>query len=493
VANSDEIEHADGRVELRDPDALQASPLFNHDLAPVPVAKRTWNTWDYSALWISMAHCIPTYTLASTMIGRGLAWWQALVVIAVGNIIVLAPILLNSHPGTKYGVPFPVFARAAYGTTGSNLPALMRALVACGWFGINAWIGGAALQTFFTSLWPGWADLLGASHPAWNQGGNGELLPFQNSQWIAFATFWALNVLVIFRGMELLRRVERWAAPYVLVMTALLVWWAIDKAGGVGPIVQHTSYTGTQPFWGVTISSLTATIAFWSTLSLNMPDFTRFGRSQKEQAIGQVVALPTTMTLFAAMGIAITSATALIYGKSIWNPIELGGMFHNKLIVAVAMFTVVVATLAVNIAANTVSPANDFANAFPKHIDFKRGGLVTGIIGVLVMPWQLLANPARYLDSWLGGYGAALGSIAGVLIVDYWIVRKRTLDLVSLYTANGKYRYTGGWHGAAVISTLIGFAVALLGAFWEPMRPIYNWSWFVAFGLSGGLYLTLAK
>ena len=277
-----------------------SSPLYNHDLAPVPVAKRTWNTWDYSALWISMAHCIPTYTLASAMIGKGLAWWQALVVIALGNLIVLAPILLNSHPGTKYGIPFPVFARAAYGTVGSNLPAMMRAIVACGWFGINAWIGGAALQTFFTSLWPGWAELLGVSHPAWTAH------PFQNTQWVAFALFWALNIFVIFRGMDLLRRVERWAAPYVLVMTALLVWWAIDRAGGLGPIVKNTSYTGTEPFVGVFVSSLTATIAFWSTLSLNMPDFTRFGRSQREQAIGQVVALPTTMTVFAAMGIAIT-------------------------------------------------------------------------------------------------------------------------------------------------------------------------------------------
>ncbi|HEY3801604.1 MAG TPA: NCS1 family nucleobase:cation symporter-1 [Kofleriaceae bacterium] len=487
MADDDEIRHADGRVELRDPDALRASPLYNHDLAPVPVAKRTWNTWDFSALWISMAHCIPTYTLASTMIGLGLAWWQALLVILIGNLIVLAPILLNSHPGTKYGIPFPVFARAAYGTAGSNLPALMRALVACGWFGINAWIGGAALQTFFTSLWPGWGELLGLSHPAWSHN------PFQNTQWIAFAMFWALNVFVIFHGMELLRRVERWAAPYVLLMTALLVWWAIDKAGGLGPIVSKSHYTGELPFATVFISSLTATIAFWSTLSLNMPDFTRFGRSQREQAVGQVVALPTTMTVFAAMGILITSATALIYGKSIWDPIELGGMFHNKLVVAIAMFTVVVATLAVNIAANTVSPANDFANAFPRRIDFKRGGLVTGIIGVVMMPWQLLANPTRYLDSWLGGYGATLGSIAGVLVVDYWIIRKRKLELRSLYSPDGAYRYTRGWHLPAVIATVIGFGVALLGAFWPPMRPIYNWSWFVAFGLSGGVYLTLAK
>ena len=485
--STDEISHDDGRVELSHPEALTSSPLYNHDLAPVPVKDRRWNTWDYAALWVSMAHCIPTYTLASTMIGEGLAWWQALLAIALGNLIVLAPILLNSHPGTKYGIPFPVFARAAYGTVGSNLPALMRALVACGWFGINAWIGGAALQTFFSSLWPGWADLLGVSHPAWSESA------FQNTQWIAFLIFWSLNVLVIFRGMELLRKVERWAAPYVLVMTGLLVYWAISKAGGLGPILKNTSYTGTKPFWSVFIPSLTATIAFWSTLSLNMPDFTRFGRSQREQAIGQVVALPTTMTVFAAMGIAITSATALIYGKSIWDPIQLGGMFGNKAIVAVAMFTVVVATLAVNIAANTVSPANDFANAFPKHVDFKRGGLITGVIGIAMQPWQLLANPARYLNGWLGGYGAALGSIGGVLVVDYWIVRRQKLDLTSLYTALGAYRYKRGWHLPAVLATVIGFAVALLGAFWEPMHPIYDWSWFVAFGLSGGLYLVLAK
>ena len=485
TAETAEIRHSDGRVELRDPEALTASPLYNHDLAPVAVARRTWNTWDYSALWISMAHCIPTYTLASTMIAAGLAWWQALAAILLGNLIVLAPILLNSHPGTKYGIPFPVFARAAYGTSGSNLPALMRALVGCGWFGINAWIGGAALQTFFTSLWPGWATLLGTSAPSWSP------TPFPNTQWIAFALFWGLNIFVIFRGMELLRRVERWAAPYVLIMTALLVWWAIDRAGGLGPLVRQTSYSGEGSVWSALIPSLTATIAFWSTLSLNMPDFTRFGRSQREQAVGQVVALPTTMTVFAAMGIAITSATAVIFGRPMWNPIELGGSFGNKAVVAVAMFTVVVATLAVNIAANTVSPANDFANAFPKRIDFKRGGLVTGIIGVAIQPWQLLANPQRYLNSWLGGYGAALGSIAGVLIVDYWWLRRRELDLKSLYVVDGAYSYHRGWHWNAVIATLLGFAVALLGAFWSPMHAIYDWSWFAAFALSGGLYAAL--
>jgi NCS1 family nucleobase:cation symporter-1 len=486
-----EITHADGRVELENPGELEASPLHNHDLAPVPVARRTWNTWDYGALWVSMAHCIPTYMLASSMITRGMAWWQALATILLGNLIVLVPILLNSHPGTKYGIPFPVFARAAYGTTGSNLPALMRALVACGWFGINTWIGGAALQTFFASLWPGWSDLLGTSYPSWSLDLTTKpptVIAFHNTQWISFLVFWGLNIFIIFRGMDLLRRVERWAAPYVLVMTALLLWWAVDRAGGFGTMLSRTSFQGDETFLAVFVSSLTATIAFWSTLSLNMPDFTRFGRSQREQAIGQTVALPSTMTVFAAMAITITSASKVIFGKEIWDPIALGGTFESRWIVAVAMFTVVVATLAVNIAANVVSPANDFANAFPRRIDFKRGGLITGVLGILMMPWELNSNPDRYITGWLGGYGAALGSIAGVLIVDYWVVRKTKLDLRSLYTTDGRYRYRNGWNLPAVTSTLAGTAVALLGVFWSPMRPISDWSWFVGFFVAGGLY-----
>jgi NCS1 family nucleobase:cation symporter-1 len=272
----------------------------------------------------------------------------------------------------------------------------------------------------------------------------------------------------------------------------VLVYWAIDRAGGLGPILSHSSYSGTLPFHSVAIPALTGTIAFWSTLSLNMPDFTRFGRSQREQMIGQAVALPTTMTVFAAMGITITSATAIIYGKPLWDPIALAGKFESKLVVAIAMFTVVVATLAVNIAANTVSPANDFANAFPKRIDFKRGGLITGVIGILIMPWQLLADPGRYFN-WLNGYGAALASIAGVLIVDYWVIRKKNLDLTSLYSISGAYTYKGGWNMKAVGATLVGFTIALLGAFWSPMAPIYDWSCFVGFGLSGGLYWLLMR
>ena len=481
------IEHPDGRIELRAPEALARSALYNADLAPVPVARRTWSTWDYAALWISMAHCIPTYTLASGLIGDGMSWWQALGTILLGNLIVLAPILANSHPGTKYGVPFPVFARAAYGTRGSNLPALMRALIACGWFGINAWIGGFALHTFFAAIYRGWPTLLGD----WNG--------FPVTRWIAFALFWGLNVLIIFRGMELVRRLERWAAPFVLVMTAVLVGWAIWRANGLGPIMARgSSFKDGKTFFDVFVPSLTATIGFWSTLSLNMPDFTRFGRSQREQMVGQVVALPSTMTVFAGMGILITSATVLIYGRAISDPIELGGLFDDgspagSLVVGIAMFTVVIATLAVNIAANVVSPANDFANAFPRRISFARGGLITGVIGVAMMPWELLKNPARYIGGWLVGYSGSLGAVAGVLIVDYWYIRRGTLDLAALYTDDGAYAYRGGVNAAAVIATLAGAGVALAGMFWEPLRPIYDWSWFVGFALAGGLYAVLMQ
>jgi nucleobase:cation symporter-1, NCS1 family len=477
-----EIHHADGRIELADPARIATSPLSNPDLAPVAVADRDWTTYNYAALWISMAHCIPTYMLASGLMAAGLSWWQALITILLGNTIVLVPILLNSHPGTKYGIPFPVFARASYGTIGSNAPALMRALVACGWFGIQSWIGGEALDTFFASIIPGWHGLLGPGF-----GGHSA------TAWLSFALFWSMNVYIIYRGIDLLRQVENWAAPFVLVMTAALLVWAVREAHGFGPLLaQHGKY---RTFWEslpVFVPSLTAMIGYWATLSLNMPDFTRFGRSQKEQMVGQVVALPTTMTVFAAMGVFITSATVLIYGHPIWDPVQLVGQFKQPVVIAISMFTAVVATLAVNIAANVVSPANDFANAFPRLIRFRTGGLITGIIGVLMQPWRLLADPSGYIFAWLLGYSGGLGSIAGVLIADYWILRRRRLALEDLYLPDGRYRYVSGWNPPALIATVAGCALAW-GGLWIPaLKPLYNYAWFVGFFVSGGLYLALA-
>ncbi len=497
MSNSSETtEYPDGRVEIKHEAfaEISRSPLFNRDLAPVKVADRNWTTYNYAALWISMAHCIPTYMLSSGLISAGMNWWQALITILLGNTIVLAPILLNSHPGTKYGIPFPVFARAAYGTYGSNLPALMRAIVACGWFGIQAWIGGEALHTLCTAIIPRWPTLLG-----------GPIGGHAPTEWLSFLLFWGLNIYIIYRGMDLLRKVENWAAPFVLVMTALLLGWAIWKAHGLGYLLtQQSKFHNFKDFWPVFVLSLTGMIGFWATLSLNMPDFTRFGHSQREQALGQVVALPTTMTLFAAMSVVITSAALVIYPNmkmnELWDPIKLVGQFQSVAVIAISMFTVVVATLAVNIAANVVSPANDFANAFPKLISFRTGGLITGIVGILMQPWRLLADPSGYIFTWLVGYSGGLASIAGVLITDYWLVRQKRLELGDLYRPRGSYTYSGGWNWRAVAATLVGCSLAWAGPLLARagvvvplLQMFYDYAWFVGFGASAIVYLILMK
>ncbi|HSS21340.1 MAG TPA: NCS1 family nucleobase:cation symporter-1 [Pyrinomonadaceae bacterium] len=494
--HAETIQHPDGRVELQPETAEQvrSSPLFNEDLAPVPVARRNWTTYNYAALWISMAHCIPTYMLSSGLISAGMNWWQALITILLGNSIVLIPILLNSHPGTKYGIPFPVFARAAYGTYGSNLPALMRAIVACGWFGIQAWIGGEALNTLFNATIPGWHTLLG-----------GPIMGHMTTEWLSFFLFWGMNIYIIFRGMDLLRKVENWAAPFVLVMTSVLLGWALWKAHGLGYLLtQQSKFHSLGEFWPIFIISLTGMIGFWATLSLNMPDFTRFGHSQREQTIGQVVALPTTMTVFAAMGVMITSAAVVIYPhmkmEELWDPMKLVGQFHSVPVIAISMFTVVVATLAVNIAANVVSPANDFANAFPKWISFRTGGLITGIVGILMQPWKLLADPSGYIFAWLVGYSGGLGSIAGVLIADYWLVHKKQLELPDLYRTRGAYTFLGGWNWRAVIATLLGCALAWGGVILQRfgitvqwLLSLYAYAWFVGFGSAAVTHFALMK
>ena len=480
---SNEVHHPDGRVELASTARIEASPLYNHDLAPVPVARRNWTTYNFAALWISMAHCIPTYMMASGLMTAGMSWGQALFTILLGNTIVLVPILLNSHPGTKYGIPFPVFARAAYGTLGSNLPALMRALVACGWFGIQAWIGGEALHTLFTSLVPGWPHLLGA----------GLLRPHHDR----------MALLPPLLGPERRGHLQGHGPhpPRGELGRALRARHdhgppRLGRARGPRPRAPaQPAGTPAHPgeFLPVFVPSLTAMIGFWATLSLNMPDFTRFGRSQREQMIGQVVALPTTMSVFAGMGVLITSATVIIYGEAIWDPVKLVGRFQAPVVVAISMFTAVVATLAVNIAANVVSPANDFANAFPRLISFKTGGLLTGILGIVMQPWRLLADPSGYIFNWLLGYSGGLGSIAGVLIADYWVVRRRNLHLEDLYLTHGSYTYRAGTNPAAVIATLLGCALAWGGLVVPALRPLYDYAWFVGFAVAFLAYAFLMR
>jgi len=467
--------------------------LWNEDLAPVPPEKRTWTWWNVAALWIGMAVCITTYTLASSLIQQGMNWWQATLTIFLGNAIVLVPMTLNSHPGTAYGIPFPVLLRAPFGTLGSNIPALMRGLVACGWFGIQTWVGGAAIHATA-------AVILGFDPR------DGRPLPFLDitpGELTCFLIFWAVNVWFIVRGMDSIKWMEAASAPFLLLVGLGLVAWAWRAADGFGPIfAQPSRFASGAEFWPVFGSGLTAMIGYWATLSLNIPDFSRYARSQRDQVVGQALGLPTTMTFYSFIGIVVTSATVVIFGEAIWDPVQVIARFGNPWLSALALVTLAVATLSTNIAANVVSPANDFSNLAPRHVSFRTGGLITAAIGVLMMPWKLYRDPTGYIFTWLIGYSALLGPIAGIMIADYFVWRRRHLAVADLYRTDGIYRYSGGFSlvafavlALAVLPNLPGFlarvGAAEAAAFPAWLVAAYHYAWFTGFSLGFVLYCLL--
>lgn len=465
------------------------NPLINSDIAPVPQDKRTWNMWHLAALWIGMSVCIPTYMLASSMIQAGMTWWQSVLTVLLGNIIVLVPMILMGHAGTKYGIPFPVLARSSFGTKGAHIPAIARSLVACGWFGIQTWIGGLAIYQVLGAL--GWIDLAADTH----------VLPFlgiTGLQFICFLVFWALNFIIVLRGIDCVKWLESWAAPFLIAMGLTMLIWAAVKVGGITQMFPEPK-ENPPPFWPMFFPQLTAMVGFWATLSLNIPDFTRFCKSQKDQALGQLIGLPTTMTLFSFIGIAVTSATIVIYGSAYWDPIELVGKLGSTTVVVISLIALTIATLSTNIAANVVSPANGFANISPRYISFRTGGIITCFIGIIIMPWRLYNDFGSYIFTWLIGYSALLGPIAGIMICDYFITRRTKLDVQDLYSSTGQY---AGFRWSTVIILLISVAPNLPGfinaAFKIDMFPqifnsIYSYAWFVGITIAFLLYAMLNK
>ncbi|MBM3745472.1 MAG: NCS1 family nucleobase:cation symporter-1 [Acidobacteria bacterium] len=454
---------------------LRASALYNEDLAPAGPARRTWGTYNYAALWVGMSVQIPTYMLASGLIAGGMSSWQALGTILLGNLVVLVPMLLNAHAGTRYGIPFPIFVRAPFGVLGANVPALLRALVACGWFGIQTWIGGQAIHVLLGIVWP-----------AWRQSGLGP--------WVCFLFFWGLNMVVILRGLETIKFLEGVGAPIVLAVGLLLLVWVAGKAGGLGPMLRAPSRfrTGGE-FFRFFMPSLTGMVGFWATVALNIPDFTRYAKSQRAQMCGQAMGLPAGMTSFAFIGVAVTSASTVIFGEAMWDPIGLLSRFDQPVAAAIALVAVTLATLNVNVAANVVSPSNDFSNLWPRRISFRMGGVITGVIGLLMMPWRLLRDYSAYIFGWLVGYSALLGPVAGIMIVDYYLVRRRALAVEDLYLRGRSYEYRGGVNWRAMAALAAGVAVALLGLVIPPVRILYDYAWFVGLFVAGGLYGVMAR
>ncbi len=490
------VPSSDGIVELTTD--VSNSPYFSHDMAPVPRSERRWSMRDMAVLWISMSACVPTYMLASGMIDEGMNWWQAILTIFLGNVIVLVPMVLNAHAGTKYGIPFPVYCRPSFGILGANIPALLRALVACGWFGIQTWIGGDAIYRILVVFIRSWSTL--------------EKLPvieINAAQLGCFLFFWAINMWVIYKGVESIRVLLNIKAPLLIGLGLVLLAWAYYAANGFGTMLsQPSAFDVGGPeagkFWSFFFASLTANVGFWATLSLNIPDFSRYAYSQRDQALGQALGLPTTMALFSFIGIAVTGATAVIYGETIWNPIDVLTKFTNPFVLVVAMLSLCIATLATNIAANVVSPANDFAHLWPRVISFRVGGFITGVIGIFMQPWKLIADPNGYIFTWLIAYSALLGAVGGVLLADYLALRKTQLDLAGLYRREGPYWYRGGFNPLAIISMVLGIAPCVPGFLvvvsdrWDESVPpffadLYHYAWFISFGVSFVVYFVLMK
>ncbi len=467
------------------------TPLANEDLLPVSPERRTWNWWHIASLWIGMAICIPTYTLASGLVDQGWTWQAAVGAVVLGNCVVLLPIALNSHAGTRYGIPFPVLARASFGVLGANVPAILRGLVACGWFGIQTWIGGWAIYKLIEVMWPGIATLP-------------QLLPafvgLNTGEFLCFMVFWAMNVWIVLRGMDSIKFLETWGSPFLLAVGVALFVWAAVRAGGLGPMLENPSGSAVKRLGGlgsVFGAGLTSAVAFWGTMALSIPDFSRYARSQRDQVIGQAVGLPATMALFAFIGAAVTNATLVIFGTRIADPVALLARIGGPLMIMLSMAGLIVATLTTNIAANIVAPANAFSNIAPHRINFKQGAMITAVIGIVMMPWRLYSDAAAYIFTWHIGYGALLGPVAGIMIADYFLLRRGDVLVNDLYRRHGTYEYSRGVNwiamaalAAGVAPSLPGFSAALRGV---PAAGIfgglYNWAWFVGFILSALIYV----
>jgi len=468
------------------------NPLWNSDLAATTPLQRTWRWYHFAALWVGMVMCIPAYTLSASLIESGMSWDQAVLTVFLANAIVLLPMLLIGHAGTKYGIPYAVLVRSSFGTTGARLPALLRAIVACGWYGIQTWFGGLMIYTLG-------GVLLG--HPLGGDKIAG--LGINGAQLTCFLAFWAVQFWYIWHGIESIRKLETYTAPIKIVICFVLLGWVYNKAGGFGPILDQPSQfvaggKKAGQFWQTFWPSLTAMVGFWATLALNIPDFTRFAKTQRDQVAGQSIGLPVPMGLLATLAVVVTSGTIVIYGKAIWDPVDLASRMSG-VAVLIALIVLMIDTVSVNLAANLVGPAYDFSSLSPKNISYKAGGCITALIAIAMMPWKILESTQGYIFTWLIGYSALLGPIAGIMIVDYFLIRKTRLEVAELYRSDGMYSYGKGWNMAAVVAFVVGVLPNIPGflnaAFpasfpdisdW--LKTTYTYAWFVGIAISALMY-----
>lgn len=550
-------------------------------MAPLPYEERTWTMGDMTAIWVGMAVCIPTYLLASGMIRSGISWEVSLIIIAIANLVITIPMVFSGHAGVKYGIPFPVFGRASFGIHGVHIASLVRGFIACGWFGIQTWIGGLA----FYSIW----------NVITGQSGS---LGLDVGKFIGFGVFWVMNIYFIWKGTESIKWLEKYSAPILILIGLVLIGWGVKNVGSFSGVLEQgrqlqmttATLTASNPdaseldytldlnlvtdlvgnpkateinIWLPTsdgfqelgwqeitsanqqipipfyeaynegdepirmqfrndelmFSSLvsvipqkymsddspavwiyliwfTAMVGFWATMAISIADITRLSKSQSDQIKGQFLGLPTTMTFYSFVAIFVTSAAVvsfrdiLIVEDTPWDPVSLVDRFQDPVVVIFAQLALIIATLSTNIAANVIAPANAIANVLPQKLNFRTGGVIAGVIGILTCPWWLMDDIGGILVFISG----LLGPVLGIILCDYYLIRKKSLVLNELYKMNGMYAYGGsGFNSAAMYALAAGVLTALIG-FWVPAFSfLYSLSWFTGFGVAFLLYFILMK
>lgn len=471
-----------------DLDESEADPtLINDDLKPTTPSQRTFSGWEMASLWIGLVVGVPSYYLAGSLVELGMAWWQGIATVVAANLILLVPLILTGEPGARYGISFPVLARSSFGIRGAHVPTLLRALVGCGWYGIETWIGGEAIFLLLPN--------------SIKQSSLANILPWLGTsplEFCCFIVFWLAQLSIVWKGMEGIRELEKYSAPILIALTSCLLIWAYVNAGGLGHMLSLTSHLSVSQFWSLFFPSLTANISFWATLALNIPDFTRYAKSQKDQIIGQA-GLPIFMGAFTFVGLAVTSSTKVIFGRVISNPIQLLGEIGGFTTMIMAILGISLATITTNIAANVVAPANALVNLSPSKFTFRKGALLTALLGIAFQPWRLLQSSESFVYTWLVGYSALMGPIGGIILADYYLIQKMKLNIKDLYTLrkNGAYYYSGGYNLAAMAALIVGILpvvpgllqkVGILSSVPDVLVTIYNNAWFFSFFSAGIFY-----
>ncbi|KAJ7976872.1 purine-uracil permease NCS1-like [Quillaja saponaria] len=466
--------------------------LTNEDLKPTTSAQRTFSWWEMASLWVGLVVGVPSYYLAGSLVDLGMAWWQGIATVVAANLILLIPLILTGDPGTRYGISFPVLARSSFGIHGAHIPTLLRALVGCGWYGIETWIGGEAIFLLLPN--------------SIKQSTFSKFLPWLGTSPLEFAcfiVFWVAQLTIVWKGIDGIRELEKYSAPILIVLTSCLLAWSYVKAGGFSHMLSISSSLSNSEFWSLFFPSLTANISFWATLALNIPDFTRYAKSQSDQIIGQA-GLPVFMGAFTFVGLAVTSSTKVIFGQIISNPIQLLGQIGGFSTTILAIIGISLATITTNIAANVVAPANALVNLSPSKFTFRRGALLTALLGIAFQPWRLLRSSESFVYTWLVGYSAIMGPIAGILLADYYLIQRKVLSIKDLYSLSpyGVYYYSRGFNLAAIVALVIGILpvipgflqkVGLATSVSDIFGAIYNNAWFFSFFSAGFFYWFLSS